>query len=344
MDCRAVVRPTVMAVTTDPDAVAVLASLNEAFYSMDPGSALRGRLWAILAPVSDDGASPSELCEQVLERLPGWGLEDAVDPEEQRSAQILEAFALAHQAGEVLLRHLLAQYDASQQATSAWLALTAQDHREFRRRCKGILSMSDDDLAVILAWIFLPLTDEQRAGLEEADVSAASTFVCSWIRHFAAYYLRTSNAYNAIKHGMSARADLASVGFASQPATPEEQPLHVPLMSGAMIETLEIERAKKRRRWLRVRRGVDPAGLLTSTVIAVALLDWLWAVSVARHGGGGVALPMHQGPLPEAVFAGRENAWVFEFSHDIAALPLPAEEAQAVLTALGLEGVEPANE
>ena len=102
-----------MAVTTDPDAVAVLASLNEAFYSMDPGSALRGRLWAILAPVSDDGASPSELCEQVLERLPGWGLEDAVDPEEQRSAQILEAFALAHQAGEVLLRHLLAQYDAS---------------------------------------------------------------------------------------------------------------------------------------------------------------------------------------------------------------------------------------
>lgn len=318
------------------DVTAVLASLNEAFYAIDPGSPLRARLAGLLPPTPGD-AAPSVLQQQVSERLPGWVLDDDHEIEEHGSAEIIEAFSLAHQAGEVLLRHLLAQYDASQQSTSAWLALAAQNHREFRRRCKGLLIMSDEDLATVLEWVFIPLTDDQRAAVTEATLIATSRFVCAWIRHFAAYNLRTSNAYNAVKHGMCIRAGQASVEFVSQPTTPGEQPQHLRLMSGALIETLESRGTKKQRRWVRVHRGVDPAGLVTSAVIAVTLLDWLWTVAMARRDGGGAAIPLHDGPLPSAVFEGNEHAWLFEFTHDIAALPMPPDEGHAALVELGFE-------
>lgn len=306
---------------TGGDVRAVLASLNEAFYSIDPGSPLRARLAAILAPPPDEAAPAPRMRQQVFDRLPAWDVNDERDSGAPDSAEIIETFALAHQAGEVLLRHLLSQYDADQQSTSAWLALAAQDHREFRRRCKGLLTISEQDLAAVLAWTFVPLSGEQRAAAGEGALQATSTFLCAWIRHFADYYLRTSNAYNAVKHGMCVRAGGATIEFVTKPTDPAEQVQRIRLMLGATLETLESRGTKKRRRWVRVTRGVDPAGLVASAVIAVTLLDWLWAVAVARHQGEGAELPLHDGPLPADVLEANQDVWVFELVQDIAAYP-----------------------
>lgn len=59
---------------TGPDVGAVLASLNDASYSIDPGSPLRARLAAILAPPPSEAVSASRMLQQVFNRLPGGTL------------------------------------------------------------------------------------------------------------------------------------------------------------------------------------------------------------------------------------------------------------------------------
>lgn len=63
------------------------------------------------------------------------------------------------------------------------------------------------------------------------------------------------------------------------------------MMAGAMLETLETHGRGPRQHWLRVRRGVDVSGLLACTAIAISLLEWLWAVGLARHNGEPAELP-----------------------------------------------------
>jgi len=140
----------------------------------------------------------------MLARLPGWEIDERTDPAEEARSLVVEAFGLAHHAGEVLLRHVLAQFDAGTQHTSPWLELAKlQQPREFRRRCKALINGSDEDLDNILDFVFFPHHEQATEQAGEDKVAAARKFLAAWVRHFARYFIDTANGYNGMKHGLS---------------------------------------------------------------------------------------------------------------------------------------------
>lgn len=159
-----------------PETARLSRSLNEAFYSSEPAAYLRTRLTSALQMPPDLRQAhddPESLRNQVLRRLPGWGVEDWTDLDEQAASQVVEAFALAHHAGEVLLRHVLAQLQYILQRSSPWLALAAlQNPKMFRDRCRRLADASEEELQAIFTHVFLPHWDEIVQGCGEAEGAA----------------------------------------------------------------------------------------------------------------------------------------------------------------------------
>jgi hypothetical protein len=318
----------------------VLRSLNEAFYAAEPAAYMRTRLTSCMrAKGTEDGPGqqdPSSLRNKMLSRLPGWEIDERTDPAEEARSLVVEAFGLAHHAGEVLLRHVLAQLDAGTQHTSPWLALAKlQQPREFRRRCKALINASDEELDNVLDFVFLPHREQATEQAGEEKVAAARKFLAAWVRHFARYFIDTANGYNGMKHGLSSLPGHAQVSFYAQPEDDVEPAMEVLMMTGAILETLESEKANGTQEWMKVMRGVDPPGLLACVAIAISLIEWLWSVGLARHTGEPVELPLHDGPLPADVRRGHEAEWG-QFRRPIAILPLIGENAQRVLQCLGI--------
>lgn len=324
-----------------PPADPVLQALNEAFYFTEPAAYLRARLASVIRrPSATQGPDDDldSLQNQVLRRLPGWAMEDRTDPEEAVSSETVEAFALAHQTGEVLLRHLIAQLQTVLQAgSSPWLALSAlQEPKEFRDKCRRLARASEEELIAILAHVFLPHWAEVMEAVGEEEATAVQAYLAAWVRHFASFHLDHSNGYNAVKHGLSAVPQRGRISFYTDPETTGEPTVEIPMLDGRMLETLETRGRRQARRWVRVRRAVDAPGLLACAVIAISLLEWLWAVGLARHRGGPAELPCSLGPLPAEIRRGHELEWG-QMTIPIAALPLTGEDAANTLRRLGVD-------
>ncbi|NYD25009.1 hypothetical protein [Kineococcus aurantiacus] len=223
----------------------------------------------------------------------------------------MESFMLAHHAGESLLRHYLALLD-TRQGGSPWLALSQlQSGPRFKTCLQGIIEPSGvDDLHEGIGFCFLGdrAAITQQLGVEQ--VSRTVTWVASWLRHFAHFYLDTSNGYNSAKHGLSSLPGhkLVSFSFAGD-AGPED----VPLLRGASLETLEYKvrgkGAEKQQHWYRMLRTVDPAGLLAFVIVAADLLDALWTIGRTHHLGGSCPIQMFDGPTPADVTTGHGTHW-----------------------------------
>jgi hypothetical protein len=318
--------------------------LNDAFYTADIGRYFRARIDAVLAEAGTTASWDSALAAEVTARLPGWEVEQNEDTVADRQAALtVDAFVLAHHAGEVLLRHVMAQIDSPPPNGCAWLAMTIlQRGRDFKARLQEqILDASADQLVAVVRHVFLPNRDALVgvAGKDEVDV--AERFAAEWLRHFADYYLKTSNGYNATKHGLGAIAGSYTVAFYVDPdANPTEVieaagGAGVPIIDGPTLESLEYEMVDKRANWKRVVRGVDHAGLVVTAIVAASMLDWAQEVARARYFDRPAEIVLPTGPLPADVLRDHEREWN-QVERPIGAQGLPEDEARAVMRRLGI--------
>ncbi len=325
----------------------VAERLNKAFFAASPAGHFRAR--ARLAMQLGDELSASapppagrEFTAEVLARLPGWVEEtdQPVDGAETEAALTVESFMLAHHAGESLLRHLLAQVD-SRGGVPPWRAMAAQQDRSFgfRKRVEQLRDMPEDDLRRLVAWVFLGEREPAVAQSGEDAVAAAESCIGAWVRHFARFHLDTSNGYNASKHGLSSLPSQARISFFPHPGDASgedagEQPGEIPLLAGPTLDTLEYEGRIVDRRWYRVTRTVDPAGLLATVLAAADLLDSLWQVGRARHLGVLAEVTLFVSPTVKDVIAEHSERWG-ALKIPLAVLPLDDADAQLVLDQIG---------
>lgn len=349
--------------------------ISEAFLGAHPGRYFRTRAirWAQTADQPADSDAPTWPATtaggQVRERLGGH------DYVEDRRADVqatttLEAFMLAHHAGESLMRHFLALLSATTNPVPVpWLEMvTLQEGREFRRRLKALLDASDTPLDEAIEALFVPpelaaiiRQETDRSSRQAPDASAdapdiaedgdeavAATirFCRVWLRHFARRFLEAGNGYNAAKHGLSTVAGYSQLAFHPDPDAwegPGPLPEGQVILEGPEIRTIEHDGARgDQRRWFSVTRHVDPPGLIAHTLIAADLLDWLWEIERARKLRTPAAVPVRSGPLPKDVIHGHYRSWG-HLRLPLGVLPLEGPARDATLRRLGLLD-EPANE
>ena len=233
-----------------PDQVVEAARLvSEAFLGAHPGRYFRTRaiLWAQTADQPTDPDEPTwpatEAGDQVKDRL---GEHDYVEGRQAdvQAASTLDAFMLAHHAGESLMRHFLALLSATTNPIPVpWLEMvTLQEGREFRRRLKIIVDASKEILDEAIGALFVPpelaaiireeasrangqdsgKTNDATADSDNTDAGEdvlADTyrFCRTWLRHFARKFLDEGNGFNAAKHGLSTVAGYSQLAFHPDP-------------------------------------------------------------------------------------------------------------------------------
>jgi hypothetical protein len=182
----------------------VARRLNEAFFSVSPGDHFRARA-AMLLELGDRAAGagtptePGPFTHDVRSRLPGWSSEPHTDRVREQTALTVEAFMLAHHAGESLLRQFLAQISAGPKAPP-WLVMSARSEK-FRQRLLVLRDMPSEDLARLAAWAFLGDREQLEALAGKDAVDAHVAHAAGWLVHCASWHVETSNGYNAAKHG-----------------------------------------------------------------------------------------------------------------------------------------------
>lgn len=293
----------------------VTQRLNEEFFAASPADHFRLRA-SVLMQFGDgeflSGSGDGDFTRDVLNRLPGSSLgREPVDPARQKAALTVETFMLAHHAGESLLRNYLALLD-TRESGSPWLALSQlQSGPRFKTCLQGIIEPSGlDDLHAGVSFCFLGDRASVVHQVGEEETSRTVSWVASWLKHFARFYLDTSNGYNSAKHGLSSLPGHKLVSFS---VTGDAGPEDVPLLRGASLETLEYKTkgkgAEKQQYWYRMLRTVDPAGLLAFVIVAADLLDALWTIGRTHHLGGSCPIQMFDGPTPADVTTGHGTHW-----------------------------------
>ncbi len=288
---------------------------------------------------AQETAGSGAFTADLLARLPGWrtGAQAGLgDRDQEKAALTVEAFMLAHHAGESLLRHFLAQVD-SDTTHPPWLLMSART-RDFRQRVLRLVDLPQDKIEPIVAWAFGGSREqlEERVGADAVD--AYLSHAAHWLRHCARWHLENSNGYNAAKHGLSSLPSHARVSFLAEPERPGDEPpvqaaTEVPMLAGAVLTTLEHEGTGNALRWYQVTRAVDPAGLVAVVLVLAELLDAVWQVGRARHLGVPAELALVSGPDLQTVMAGHHLEWG-TLKMPVAVLPLPPDEAQATLARL----------
>jgi len=86
-----------------------------------------------------------------------------------------------------------------------------------------------------------------------------------------------------------------------------------------------------------VTRHVDPAGLISHTLIAADLLDWLREIERARKLETPAEIPLRTGPLPKDVIHGHYRRWG-HLRLPLGTLPIQGPARDATLRRLGLLG------
>lgn len=339
----------------DDDRVSTVArQLNEAFFEASPAEHFRARA-GMLADLGDqlaleqqEATGSGAFTADLLARLPGYqaGAQAGLGGrDEEKAALTVEAFMLAHHAGESLLRHFLAQYD-SDTTRPPWLLMSARN-RDFRARVSRLSDLPPEKLEPVVAWAFGGDRQQLEQGAGKAAVDAYLSHAASWLRHCASWHVQTSNGYNAAKHGLSSLPSHVRVSFFAEPGNADDEPpttgpTEVPMLAGAVLTTLEHEGTGNAQRWYEVTRAVDPAGLVAVVLVLAELLDDVWQVGRARHLGVPAELALVSGPNLQTIMAGHHLEWS-TFKRPIAALPLPPEEAQATLAKLLGEPLDGSN-
>lgn len=220
----------------------------------------------------------------------------------------VDAFMMAHHAGESLLRHFFAVHDAAANNGVAWLEMAKlQGARAFSDRVEALLAAPDAGIAPVVEALFIPpgLRAHIEAEYEPGGLDEVSTFCIAWLKHFAREFVQAGRGYNACKHGLSVVSGFStlSVYVEQENGTLEEHEM----FAGNELRTLEYKSVEKNKLWEQVARYVDPPGLVASVLVAADLLDWMWAVQRGIATQEPVLIEVYCKPLPADVVRGQNS-------------------------------------
>jgi hypothetical protein len=164
--------------------------LDLAYYTSDPGRYFATRA-AMLMRMGDKRVVPvvaelGEFGQAVLARLPGWDVRPELGEETRvralSDALTVEAFALAHHAGEVLLRTVFAM-DDGHEFNPIWLAMA--EIRTGEPFIKRVRELTDGDMRRAIERAFLPNLSRAEADPELPAGVVAETVeaIEAWLRH-----------------------------------------------------------------------------------------------------------------------------------------------------------------
>ncbi|AXG14818.1 hypothetical protein [Intrasporangium calvum] len=197
----------------------------------------------------------------------------------------------------------------------------------------------------LLDYLFLPTEIQEAWPDEPPTMSSVQQYLRLWVRALARYIAEWRNPYNAAKHGLAVGARPTQFSFVTEDGTPQQA---LRLMDGPTLRTVEHEQVRDSQgvpvkgpdgkrvvRWSWVYRAVDPEELIAQAIVTADLLDWLRNIAVTRLLGRPVPVTYRSEPKPLDIQ--RRTTPGIRFRLDLAALPLPPEEADALLSGMDAE-------
>lgn len=319
----------------DPRVTALRQRLNEALFEVNHGEYFRSRVHGWVAYLNDvDVELPLGVAERLSTNFNFDRDDDAGD------VAAVDAFVIAYHAAETFWRYLFAILDGSGPTQAPLMSMAGlKAGKTFNDRIDTYRELNVDDVHELLEFAFLP--PEVQAGWDgEPTLDEVRSYLTSWWRALARYVKEWRNAYNAAKHGLAVGVRPVQLTFLQA----EGGGAPVDFMNGPVMRTLEHEvltDASGRRvkdpatgqdalRWFWMYRAIDPDELIAQTVVTADLLDWLRAIAASRLlGRTGSRLHMRDEPKPLTLK--RRTAPGISLRMDLAALPLPPDEAAQVL-------------
>lgn len=262
---------------------AEFAALNQSFYSADPVRYYRSRLLLVmLAAGKPDG----------LESLLNAGVEyegltfgpDQVrwphageDPDEL-AFLIIESEQLLHQVTETLLRLFLAHRN---HPPVPWLEVASLTRFDKFKRLASELATDPwaGPVRQQASAVFLGRSWTSTPDPDDAVLAATERLT----RLLAGRYLRQSNVYNAVKHGLAVQAATATISL-SRAGSP------TPGFSagGPAINLLEYRDTETHREWRQRTEWISVPSNLWLTHLALTQLQALWDVARAHYTGADI--------------------------------------------------------
>lgn len=330
----------------DPRVTALRQRLNEALFEVNHGEYFRARIHGWVAYVQDvDVELPAGVADRLSTRFEFPRDENAAD------LAIVDAFVIAYHAAETFWRYLFAVLDGSGPVRAPLLSMAGlKAGRTFNDRITTYLGLKSGDVQKLLNFAFLP--PEVEASWEgEPVLEDVRAYLELWWRALARYATEWRNAYNAAKHGLAVGVRPMQLVFidAEEGVGPP-----VDLMNGPVMRTLEHEfvvDADGRRikdaatgqhalKWFWMYRAVDSDELIAQAIVTADLLDWLRAIAAARLLGR-TGTPLHVRDEPKPQTLKRRATMGTSFRIDLAAVPLPPEEAAEIIARIQSEAEAP---
>lgn len=322
-------------VEVDPRVTALRRRLNEALFEVNHGEYFRSRVHGWVAYVNDvDVELPLGVAERLSTQFNFDRDGDAGD------VAAIDAFVIAYHAAETFWRYLIAILDGSGPTHAPLMSMAGlKAGKTFNDRIDAYRDLSVDEVDELLDFAFLPV--EVRAGWDgEPTLDDVRSYLTSWWSALGRYVKEWRNAYNAAKHGLAVGVRPVQLTFLRA----EGGGAPVDFMNGPVMRTLEHEvvtESNGRRvkdpatgqyalRWFWMYRAIDPDELIAQTVVTADLLDWLRAIAASRLLGR-TGTPVHVRDEPKSLTLKRKSPPGTSFRMDLAALPLPPDEAAEVL-------------
>jgi hypothetical protein len=324
---------------TDPRVIALRKRLNEALFDVNHGEYFRSRVHGWAAYVGDVDV---ELPARVAERL---GTKFVFERDEDTGdLAAVDAFVIAYHAAETFWRYLFGVLDGSGPLRAPLVSMVElKAGKAFNERITKYLELGEPEVHQLLKFAFLPA--ELEATWEGApSLDEVREYLVLWWQALARFVTEWRNAYNSAKHGLAVGVRPVQLSFlgAEEGSGPP-----VDFMNGPVMRTLEHEPrvdADGRRikdvvtgqpvlRWFWMYRAIDPDELIAQAIVTADLLDWLRAIAGSRLLDR-TGTPIHVRDEPKPQTLKKRTAPGITFRMDLAAVPLPPEQAAAVMTRL----------
>jgi len=262
---------------------AEFAALNQSFYGADPVRYYRSRMLLLMLVAGRPDGLEALLNEGVEYEGLTFGPDQVrwphagEDPDEL-AFLIIESEQLLHQVTETLLRLFLAHRT---NPPVPWLEVASLTRFD---KFKSLASeLATDPWAGPVrqqaSAVFLGRSLTSTPDPDDAALSATERLT----RLLAGRYLRQSNVYNAVKHGLAVQASTATISL-SRAGSP------TPGFSagGPAINLLEYRATKTLREWRQRTEWISVPSNLWLTHLALTQLQTLWDVARARYTGADI--------------------------------------------------------
>lgn len=270
------------------------AELNRMFYRAEPHEYFGTRL-ELLAVAA---AKPDLIFETFLggleyERLRVGGEGTTRHPDEGVRARqhlafvIAESVTLLHHVSETLLRFFLAHAPGAdgKLAPCPWLEIASElSHTAFKEKIKGRFHEQpiDDGRRAEIATVFYGSPKPAAATESEANRIAASVEnIELWLQHYAAWFLKESNLFNSLKHGLAVQPGESSMELVTP--VDEQRGAKPPLIHAKGPSVAFLEKSGDEKLWHNSTRWMEPDRLITEAQFATWLLRSIWQVGRVRY-------------------------------------------------------------